>query len=121
MKFLAVDDSSTMRKIVSLALKGAGHEVTEAEHGRDALAKLAGASFDGIILDINMPEMNGLEFLTERKKIPAIAKIPVIVLTTQDESGMKDQAMALGANGFLGKPFQKEQLLAAVKSLVGAY
>jgi two-component system chemotaxis response regulator CheY len=119
MKFLAVDDSSTMRKIVSLALKGAGHEVTEAEHGKDALAKLAGAAVECIILDINMPEMNGLEFLAERKKNPAIAKIPVIVLTTQDESDMKSQAMALGANGFLGKPFQKDELLAAVKKITG--
>ncbi|MEI6876693.1 MAG: response regulator [Spirochaetota bacterium] len=120
MKFLAVDDSSTMRKIVALALKGAGHEVVEAEHGKDALAKLAGATFNCIILDINMPEMNGLEFLAERKKNPVIAKIPVIVLTTQDESGMKDQAMALGANGFLGKPFQKDDLLKTVASVAKA-
>ena len=120
MKFLAVDDSSTMRKIVSLALKGAGHEVTEAEHGKDALAKLAGTTFDCIILDINMPEMNGIEFLTARKFKPAIAKIPVIVLTTQDEAAMRDQAMELGANAFLGKPFQKEDLLASVKRLLGA-
>ncbi|MFZ4615882.1 MAG: response regulator [Rectinemataceae bacterium] len=119
MKIFAVDDSSTMRKIVSLALKGAGHEIIEAEHGKDALAKLAGTTADCIILDINMPEMNGLEFLAERKKSPSISKIPVIVLTTQDESGMKDQALALGANAFLGKPFQKEDLLASVKKLLG--
>ena len=119
MKFLAVDDSSTMRKIVSLALRGAGHEVAEAEHGRDALAKLEGSTFDCIILDINMPEMNGLEFLTARKFKPAVAKIPVIVLTTQDETSMRDQAMELGANAFLGKPFQKEDLLASVKKLLG--
>ena len=119
MKFLAVDDSSTMRKIVSLALKGAGHEVVEAEHGRDALSKLTGSVFDCIVLDINMPEMNGLEFLTARKYKPEIAKIPVIVLTTQDEDAMRDQAMELGADAFLGKPFQKEDLLAAVKKLLG--
>ena len=70
MKIFAVDDSATMRKIVSLALKGAGHEIIEAEHGKDALAKLAGTTADCIILDINMPEMNGLEFLAERKKSP---------------------------------------------------
>lgn len=119
MKFMAVDDSSTMRKIVSLALKGAGHDVVEAEHGKDALLKLQGSSVDCIILDINMPEMNGLEFLTARKFKPELAKTPVIVLTTQDESGMRDQAMQLGANAFLGKPFQKEDLLASVKQLLG--
>ncbi|HUX38192.1 MAG TPA: response regulator [Rectinemataceae bacterium] len=119
MKFLAVDDSSTMRKIVSLALKGAGHEVGEAEHGKDALAKLEGNPVDCIILDINMPEMNGIEFLTARKTKPALAKIPVIVLTTQDETAMRDQAMELGANAFLGKPFQKEDLLASIKRLLG--
>lgn len=119
MKFMAVDDSATMRKIVTLALKGAGHEVAEAEHGKDALLKLEGASVDCIILDINMPEMNGLEFLRARKFKPALAKVPVIVLTTQDEAGMRDQAMELGADAFLGKPFQKEELLASVKGLLG--
>ena len=119
MRFLAVDDSSTMRKIVSLALKGAGHEVAEAEHGKAALAKLAEAGYDCIILDINMPEMSGLEFLTARKFKPEIAKIPVIVLTTQDETAMRDEAMRLGANAFLGKPFQKEDLLASIKRLLG--
>jgi two-component system chemotaxis response regulator CheY len=119
MKFLVVDDSSTMRKIVNLAFTGAGHTVIEAEHGKDALAKLAIGPVDGIVLDINMPEMNGLEFLKARQGNPAIAKIPVIVLTTQDEEGMKKEAMSLGANAFLGKPFQKPDLLAAVQKLVG--
>ena len=118
MRFLAVDDSSTMRKIVSLALKGAGYEVAEAEHGKDALAKLKTQAYDCIILDINMPEMNGIEFLKARKLDAALSKTPVIVLTTQDETSMRDEAMSLGADAFLGKPFQKEDLLKAVKVFV---
>lgn len=116
MKFLSVDDSSTMRKIISLALSGAGHSVVEAENGKDALEKLNGTSVDCIILDINMPEMNGIEFLRERKNRSSIAGIPVFVLTTQDEEGLKKEAMSLGAKGFIVKPFQKESLINAINS-----
>lgn len=114
MKFLTVDDSSTMRKIVSLALKGAGHTVEEAENGLLALEKLKTGPVDCILLDINMPEMNGIEFLKARKGNPAIAGIPVFVLTTQDEEVLKAEAMSLGAKGFIIKPFQKDALLAAI-------
>lgn len=116
MKFLSVDDSSTMRKIVSIALKGAGHTVDEAENGLQALEKLKSLTVDCIILDINMPEMNGIEFLKARKSNPSIAGIPVFVLTTQDEEALKREALSLGAKGFIIKPFQKEALLAAVSS-----
>ncbi len=116
MKFLSVDDSSTMRKIISLALKGAGHVIEEAENGKDALEKLKTVKVDCILLDINMPEMNGIEFLKERKNRPDIANVPVFVLTTQDEEALKAEAMSLGAKGFIAKPFQKEALLAAISS-----
>ncbi len=116
MKFLSVDDSSTMRKIISLALKGAGHTVEEAENGKQALEVLKTAKVDCILLDINMPEMNGIEFLKERKNRPDIAGVPVFVLTTQDEESLKTEAMGLGAKGFIVKPFQKEALLAAISS-----
>ncbi len=118
MNFLAVDDSSTMRKIVALALKGAGHEVYEAENGQDALEKLKSASFDCIILDINMPVMSGIDFLKARASVPNAAKAPIIVLTTQDEAALRDESLKLGASSFLAKPFQKEELLAAVKSVL---
>jgi two-component system chemotaxis response regulator CheY len=116
MKFLSVDDSATMRKIISLALKGAGHTVEEAENGKQALEALKSGVPDCIILDINMPEMNGIEFLRARKSLPGIAGIPVFVLTTQDEESLKTEAMSLGAKGFIVKPFQKETLLSAINS-----
>ncbi len=116
MNFLSVDDSSTMRKIISLALKGAGHTVVEAENGKQALETLKTAKVDCILLDINMPEMNGIEFLKARKSDPSIASLPVFVLTTQDEESLKAEAMSLGAKGFIVKPFQKEALLSAISS-----
>ena len=117
MKFLIVDDSSTMRKIVSLALSGAGHEFSEAEDGRQALALVGSEGFACIVLDINMPVMNGIEFLETRAKLPAAAATPVIVLTTQDEAELRDKALALGAKAFLVKPFKKEELIATIKSI----
>lgn len=117
MKILSVDDSSTMRKIISLALTGAGHTVEEAENGLLALAQLKKSPVDCIFLDINMPEMNGIEFLKARKSDPAISGIPVFVLTTQDEEALKKEALSLGAKGFIIKPFQKEGLLAALAGL----
>jgi Response regulator containing CheY-like receiver, AAA-type ATPase, and DNA-binding domains len=116
MKFLSVDDSATMRKIISLALKGAGHTVEEAGNGREALAALERCKVDCILLDINMPEMNGIEFLHARKAKPDIAGVPVFVLTTQDEEGLRQEALSLGAKGFIVKPFQKEALLAAISN-----
>jgi two-component system, chemotaxis family, chemotaxis protein CheY len=116
-KFLIVDDSSTMRKIVSLALSGAGHEFSEAENGRLALDQAGSGGFDCIILDINMPEMNGIEFLEARSKVAALAPIPVIVLTTQDEEELRKRALSLGAKAFLVKPFKKEDLIATIGSI----
>jgi two-component system, chemotaxis family, chemotaxis protein CheY len=116
-KFLIVDDSSTMRKIVSLALSGAGHEFSEAENGRQALEKLGAGGFACIILDINMPEMNGIEFLEARATAGAAAAVPVIVLTTQDEEELRKKALSLGAKAFLVKPFKKEDLIATIGSI----
>lgn len=110
MTVLNVDDSMTMRKIVSLALKGRGHSVLEAEHGKAALDILSGEKIDAIILDINMPVMNGIEFLKEIKNTGKHTSIPVIVLTTQGEEELKEEALTLGARAFMVKPFQKDEL-----------
>jgi len=119
MIFLCVDDSATVRKIISMALTGAGHTAVEAENGRIALDKLSSAKPDCVILDINMPVMGGIEFLSEKKKNLQAASIPVIVLTTQDEAALRSQAIDLGANGFLAKPFDKAALLATIARIVG--
>jgi len=117
MNILNVDDSMTMRKIVTLALKGQGHTVVEAENGKLALEMLPNQTIDAIILDINMPVMSGIEFLQAIKKLPAYSKIPIVVLTTQGEDALKDQALSLGAKAFMIKPFQKDELLATLKKI----
>ncbi len=119
MKFLCVDDSATLRKLVSMALSAKGHTVVEAENGRVGLEKLASNDIDCVILDINMPEMGGIDFLKEKAKNPKFSRVAVIVLTTEDEDLLKSTAMSLGANGFLGKPFQKEELLATIRQILG--
>lgn len=115
MNILVVDDSATMRKIVGLTLSGAGHTFVEAENGVKAIEAMKSAEFQCIILDINMPEMNGIEFLKANNNT-APKKCPIIVLTTQDEESLKNQALTLGAKAFLIKPFQKEGLLEAMKA-----
>ncbi len=120
MMILNVDDSATMRKIVTMSLSGAGHTVLEAENGAMALERMKGAKIELIILDINMPVMNGLEFLKILRSGGTTKSVPVIMLTTQGEEDMRKTALDLGANDFLAKPFQKDQLLAAVKKVTGA-
>lgn len=119
MTVMNVDDSVTMRKIVTLALKSQGHSAVEAENGKQALELLPAGKVDAIILDINMPVMGGIEFLQEMKKQPSLAKIPVLVLTTQGEDALKEQARALGADAFMVKPFQKEALLETLGRITG--
>lgn len=119
MFFLCVDDSATLRKILTMTLKGAGHQCAEAENGQKALEFLTANSADCIILDVNMPVMGGVDFLRERSKQPAMKKIPVIVLTTESDQELIGTVKELGANGFLSKPFQKDDLLAAVSQITG--
>jgi two-component system chemotaxis response regulator CheY len=119
MFFLCVDDSATLRKILTMTLKGAGHQCAEAENGQKALEFLSGNTVDCIILDVNMPVMGGVDFLRERANRPAIAKVPVIVLTTESDQELIGTVRDLGANGFLGKPFQKDDLLMAISQVTG--
>ena len=119
MTVMNVDDSMTMRKIVTLALKSQGYTAVEAENGKQALELLPNQKVDAIILDINMPVMSGIEFLQAIKKLPAYAKIPIIVLTTQGEDALKEEALSLGAKAFMIKPFQKEALLATLQKVSG--
>ncbi|HPE89608.1 MAG TPA: response regulator [Spirochaetia bacterium] len=118
MNALIVDDSSTMRKIVSLALGGAGYSTQEAENGRIGLEKTMLGGVDLVLLDINMPEMNGLEYLEAKSKISSIAKVPVVMLTTQDEKELQEKALSLGAKAYLVKPFKKDDLVATLNKIL---
>ncbi|WP_338845530.1 response regulator [Massilia sp. W12] len=118
---LIVDDSSSLRRVVDIALTGAGYEVIQAADGRDALSKLAGLGgkkVNLIISDVNMPNMNGIEFVTEVKKDPAYKFVPVIMLTTEGQDEVKDMGRKAGAKAWIVKPFNPTQMLNAVQKLI---
>ncbi|MBL4609117.1 MAG: response regulator [Pseudomonas sp.] len=116
---LIVDDSASIRQVVSLTLRGAGFEVIEACDGRDALNKLKGQRVHLMISDVNMPNMDGLSFLREVKSRAEYKFTPVIMLTTESAEEKKMQGQAAGAKAWMVKPFQPQQMLAAVNKLVG--
>jgi len=116
-RILVVDDSASLRQIVSITLKGAGYEVLEACDGADALAKLAGQRIGLVISDVNMPNMDGFTFVGELKKNPMYKAVPVIMLTTEAADDKKRAGQALGAKAWIVKPFQPKQMLAAVELL----
>ncbi|HEY8907824.1 MAG TPA: response regulator [Rhodoferax sp.] len=115
---LIVDDSSSLRQVVSITLKGAGYDVIEGCDGRDALSKLNGQKIHLIISDVNMPNMDGITFVAEAKKLPAYKFTPVIMLTTEAGEAKKLAGQAAGAKAWMVKPFQPAQMLNAVSKLI---
>jgi two-component system chemotaxis response regulator CheY len=115
---MIVDDSASLRQVVSIALKGAGYEVLEACDGKDALGKLDGRKLHLIISDVNMPNMDGISFVKAAKQLPAYKFTPIIMLTTEAGDGKKQEGQAAGAKAWVVKPFQPAQMLTAVSKLV---
>lgn len=115
---LIVDDSTTLRQVVSIALKGAGYDVIEGADGKDALSKLTGQKVHLIISDVNMPNMDGFTFVSEVKKLPAYKFTPIIMLTTEAGEDKKAAGQAAGAKAWMVKPFKPEQMLNAVSKLI---
>lgn len=116
---LCVDDSASMRQMVKLSLVGAGYDVVEAADGGEALKKAQTLSAQMVVTDLNMPVMNGLALIKELRKLPAYRGIPIVFLTTESDEGMKSEAKAAGATGWITKPFKQDQLLAVVKKVIG--
>ena len=114
---MVVDDSISIRQVVSLALKQAGYDVIEGVDGKDALAKLTGPKVNLIISDVNMPNMDGISFVRELKTRPAYKFTPVLMLTTESQEDKKEQGKAAGARAWMVKPFKPDALLAAVQKL----
>jgi len=115
MKLLIVDDSTMLRDMLSYALNEGGYnDVTEAVDGVDGLAKAKTTTFDLVITDINMPNMDGLTLVSELRKLPAYTSRPILVLTTERSDDMKAKGKAAGATGWIVKPFVPDQLLKAV-------
>lgn len=117
---LVVDDSASLRQVVQIALSEAGYQVEQACDGRDALARLDGRKVHLVISDVNMPNMDGITFVKEMKKLPAYRFTPVIMLTTESQESKKAEGQAAGAKAWVLKPFKPEQMLAAVAKLVAA-
>lgn len=115
---LIVDDSASLRQVVSIALRGAGYDVLEACDGKDALSKMTGQKIHLIISDVNMPNMDGITFVKNVKQMPNYKFTPIIMLTTESQEGKKSEGQAAGAKAWVVKPFQPAQMLAAVAKLV---
>ncbi len=116
---MTVDDAATMRKLISFTLRGAGHDVLEAEDGMRALTALSSRDVDLVITDINMPNLNGIELTRRLRSLPRHKTTPILIVTTESELSIKSQAKAAGATGWIVKPFQPDQLVAVVGKVLG--
>lgn len=119
LKFLVVEDSPTMRQLISFSLKRIRNcHIVEATDGIDALKKLSVENFNLIIADINMPLMDGLKLLSILRKEEKYGHIPVIIVTTEGAERDREKGLKLGANAYLSKPIQTNHLLKIVKGLL---
>ena len=118
-KILAVDDSISMRQMISFTLRESGYEVIEAVDGQDAISKAQNQSFDLIFTDQNMPNIDGLTLIQMLRVLPQHEKTPILMLTTEASDEMKKMGRAAGATGWLVKPFDPQKLLDVVKKVLG--
>lgn len=116
---LAVDDSASMRQMVSFTLKGAGHKVKEAIDGVEALDIAKREQFDLVLTDVNMPNMNGIDLVKNLRQDSRYKFTPMLMLTTESAGDMKMQGKQAGATGWIVKPFNPEQLLNTIKRVMG--
>lgn len=115
---MTVDDSASMRQMVSFTLKNAGYEVIAAVDGKDALSKLNGSPVHMMITDLNMPNLDGIGLILAVRKNPAYKFIPIIMLTTESQDEKKQEGRKAGATGWIVKPFKPEQLLGVLKKVL---
>jgi len=117
-RVLTVDDSASIRQMVSFTLTKAGYQVTEAIDGKDGLEKAGKQHVDLIITDLNMPNMDGIQMIAAIRKLPGYAFTPILMLTTESQAEKKDAGRKAGATGWIVKPFNADQLVAVVQKLV---
>lgn len=115
---LAVDDSASMRKMVSFTLSGTGYRVTEAVDGQDALEKAQTQTFDLVLTDQNMPRLDGLGLTRKLRETAAFATTPILILTTESSDQMKQAGRAAGATGWLVKPFDPNRLIEIIQKVI---
>ena len=118
-QIITVEDSTSLREMITFTLREAGYEVIEAEDGKDALGKLNGFKADLVITDLNMPNMNGIELTRSLRANNAYRFTPIIFLTTESQMQKKQAAKEAGATGWIVKPFKPDQLLQVVRKVLG--
>ena len=116
---LAVDDSASIRQLVSFTLKSAGYDVVEAIDGMDGLEKAKAKTIGLVLTDQNMPRMDGLTLIKNLRALPQYKTVPILILTTESSDAMKAQGRAAGATGWLVKPFDPQKLLEVIKKVIG--
>lgn len=116
---LAIDDSPSIRQMVSFTLKSSGYEVVDAVDGMDGLDKAKAATFSLVLTDQNMPRMDGLTLIKTLRAMPQYRTVPILMLTTESSDAMKQQGRAAGATGWLVKPFDPQKLIEVVKRVIG--
>lgn len=114
---LTVDDSKTIREMVSYTLKNSGFEVLEAEDGQQALSVLGDKEVTLIITDLNMPNMNGIELIRNLRAKPQYKFVPILMLTTESDDAKKMEGKTAGATGWIVKPFNPEKLLQVISKV----
>jgi two-component system chemotaxis response regulator CheY len=119
MKILIVDDDRTTRKLLGLFLRRSGFEIMTAENGLDALEKLGGGGIQMVVTDLNMPFMDGIEFIRTMKANPLTAGIPALMITTSTDMEERRQAAAAGADGYLCKPVTAEVVAMKIRQMLG--
>ncbi|MFQ6334253.1 response regulator [Methylophilus sp. 3sh_L] len=117
---LTVDDSGSLRQMVTFSLKAAGYDVVQAVDGQDGLNKAKEKTVDLVLTDQNMPVMDGLTLITNLRTLASYQKVPILMLTTESSDEMKAKGKAAGANGWLVKPFDPKRLIEVVQKVIGA-
>jgi two-component system chemotaxis response regulator CheY len=116
---MTVDDSASVRQMVTFTLQEAGYEVIPAIDGQDALSKLNGSPIHMVITDLNMPNLDGIGLIQQLRANPKYKFIPIVMLTTESQGEKKQEGKAAGATGWIVKPFKPEQLIAVIKKVLG--
>ncbi len=116
---LTVDDSPSIRRMISMTLREAGYNVLEASDGKEGLNTATTTRVDAIITDQNMPNMDGISMIKELRQHPNGRGVPIVVLSTDSADNLKQEARAAGALGWMVKPFAQDKLLAVVKKVLG--
>ena len=115
---LVVDDEDLTRQMISMLLKMDGHEAVEAEDGVDALKKVAQYHPDAIILDVMMPEMDGITMCKKLRANPATAAIPVLMLSGRSQIGAEQEGLTAGANAYMKKPMDPKEMLQILNEMM---